>query len=111
MKKQLYFYITTNTNMTVLYCGVTNSLWHRLIEHYLGNQKTFAGRFRCYNLNYYEEFDIPMDAIDREKEVKKWSRKKKELLIATMNPDWHFLNLEFFDYWPPPKEDLHSRGE
>ena len=90
-----------------------NSLWHRLIEHFInrGNPNSFAGKYYCYNLIYYEEFDNPRDAIDREKEVKKWNRKKKENLIGDLNPNWDFLNLEFFDLWPPNEEDLCSRGD
>jgi putative endonuclease len=43
-------------------------------------------------------------AIAREKEIKKWSRLKKEALIALKNPDWHFLNKEICGAWPPSKE-------
>ena len=83
-------YITTNPAKTVLYVGVTNSLSIRMQQHFenRGTRKSFAGRFYCYNLIYWERFDRPMDAIDREKEVKKWNRKKKEALINTLNPRW-----------------------
>ena len=89
-----YFYIITNKNRTVLYCGITNNLSARLKEHESsqGNRKTFAGRYNCYYLLYYEGFDFVPDAIRREKEVKKWSRIKKELLINSLNPGWLFLN-------------------
>ena len=67
------FYITSNWNKHVLYCGVTNDLSQRVIEHYLtrGENKTFAGRCFCYWLVYYEDFQYVDDAIAREKEVKK----------------------------------------
>ncbi len=93
-----YFYITTNSSKTVLYCGITNSLEHRIVEHYLarGIPKTFTGH-SCYFLIYYEEYDYVEDAISREKEVKKWNRMKKERLIESMNPEKSFLNGELFD--------------
>ena len=96
-----YFYITTNKNKTVLYCGMTNNLSARLKEHETseGNRRTFAGRYNCYFLIYYEGFDFVRDAIRREKEIKKWSRLKKELLIDNLNPGRHFLNNdEAFDH-------------
>ena len=97
-----YFYITTNPNRTVLYCGMTNNLPQRVIEHYLtrGNQKTFAGKYYCYFLIYYEKFGYVHDAIAREKEVKKWRREKKESLIRSFNQELKFLNFELFDKWP-----------
>ena len=61
------------------------------------NKKTFAGKYNCYNLIYYEHFDYIQDAIDREKEIKGWTRKKKKALISSLNPDWRFLNDELED--------------
>jgi len=91
-----YVYITTNPTKTVLYIGVTNDLTRRLYEHFenKGNKNTFAGKFYCYNLVYYEHFTHINSAIAREKEIKKWRREKKEALIASLNPDWKFLNEE-----------------
>lgn len=91
-----YVYIVTNPVKTVLYVGVTNDLTRRLAEHFenKGNKKTFAGKYYCYNLVYYEHFTHIDHAIAREKEIKKWRREKKELLIATENPEWKFLNEE-----------------
>ena len=69
-KIHLYFiYIVTKPERTVLYTGVTNCLDSRLAVHYFnkGNPKTFAGKFYCYNLIYYEEFQFVNDAIAREK--------------------------------------------
>ena len=83
---------------------MTNDLESRLIEHFLnkGQAKTFAGRYFCYNLIYYEKHHSPQAAIDREKEIKDWNRKKKELLIDTFNPNRNFLNSEIME-WPPEK--------
>ena len=106
-----YIYILTNYNKTVLYTGVTNYLPQRLIEHYLkrGNQGSFTGKYNCFYLLYYESYKYVFDAIDREKEIKGWSRKKKGNLINTENPHWHFLNSTLME-WPPAK-DAKSRGK
>jgi putative endonuclease len=91
-----YINITTNPVKTVLYVGVTNDLTRRLSEHFenKGNKRTFAGKYYCYNLVYYEHFTHIDQAIAREKEIKKWRREKKELLIASVNAEWRFLNEE-----------------
>ena len=86
-----YVYITTNP---VLYTGVTNNLDRRLAEHFenRGKPETFADKYYCDNLIYYEHFSDINQAIEREKEIKKWRREKKEALINSFNPEWKFLN-------------------
>ena len=98
-----FLYIITNPDKTVLYTGVTNSLCRRIQEHYLnrGNSETFAGKYFCYNLLYYEHFTYVNNAIERETQIKKWGRSKKEALIETTNPQWLFLNKEVCEDWPP----------
>ncbi len=102
-------YILTNFKKTTLYIGVTNDLGQRLIEHYLsrGKKSSFAGRYHCYYLLYYENHESPMAAIEREKELKKWRREKKEQLIDTFNPKRLFLNSDITPW--PPENDLKSR--
>jgi len=91
-----YVYITTNPTKTALYVGVTNDLNRRLFEHTenKGNKGSYAGKYYCHNLIYYEHFTNINYAIEREKEIKKWSRKKKTDLIDSINPTWRFLNQE-----------------
>ncbi|GGH03039.1 GIY-YIG nuclease family protein [Mucilaginibacter phyllosphaerae] len=91
-----YVYITTNHDKTVLYIGVTNDLNRRLYEHreHKGTGKSFTAKYYCYNLVYYEHFSKIEYAIEREKEIKKWRREKKNALIKATNPDWKFLNNE-----------------
>ena len=103
-------YIVTNPGKTVLYTGVTNDLGQRLVEHYSerGRKDSFAGRYYCYNLLYYETYDNPDDAIFREKQIKDLSRSGKEQLIAEMNPNWEFLNSQILD-WPPRLDEIFSR--
>src|SRR5688572_17028207 len=97
MRYHNYFvYITTNPAKTTLYVGVTNDPERRLYEHIIStiDKKSFAGKYNCINLVYYEYFDSIQDAIDREKALKKWRREKKEKLIAGFNPEWRVLNAE-----------------
>lgn len=67
-----YVYITSNPGKTTFYIGVTNNLYRRLAEHYenRGKAGSFAGKYYCYNLLYYEEVQFIQDAIAREKELK-----------------------------------------
>ena len=94
-----YVYITTNPAKTVLYIGVTNDICVRLRQHKenKGTRKSFTGQYYCYNLVYYEHFSQIKHAIEREKEIKKWRREKKNALIASLNPDWVFLNNQVGD--------------
>jgi putative endonuclease len=72
-EREYYVYIITNKLKTVLYTGVTNDLCQRIIEHYLnrGRPETFAGRYNCHFLLYYECFGYIEDAIARGKGNKK----------------------------------------
>ena len=93
MKNHRYFvYILTNKNKTVLYVGLTNNLERRLHEHITGKFKGFTSRYNCHYLIYFEEFNNVNSAIAREKYIKDWSRKKKDALINSVNPEWQFLN-------------------
>ena len=96
MKQHNYFvYILTNLYKTVLYIGVTNNLEVRIEQHHNGkNAKSFTKKYMCFYLVYYERYQYINDAIDREKELKGWSRAKKEALIRQENPNWRFLNDE-----------------
>lgn len=96
MWNQNYFtYITTNPRKTVFYIGVTNDLERRLTEHYInrGKPETFAGKYYCYNLLYYERHHKMAHAIEREKEIKLMSREEKEELIKAENPAMLFLKI------------------
>jgi putative endonuclease len=91
-----YVYITTNPARTVLYTGMTNDLVRRLAEHYESRGKPghFAGKYFCYQLLYWEHFRYVYHAIEREKQIKGWTRQKKNELISSFNPEWRFLNEE-----------------
>ncbi|MFN0730188.1 GIY-YIG nuclease family protein [Polaribacter gochangensis] len=89
-----YVYIITNKNKTVLYIGVTNELKTRLYYHANpeANSKHFSHKYNCKYLVYFEHYQKIDIAIEREKQLKRWNRKKKEFLINLKNPDWIFLN-------------------
>ena len=82
-----YVYIMSNTSNTVLYIGMTNDLARRVREHKSGAIPGFTQKYNCHKLVYYEEFSEVNQAIDREKQLKKWSRIKKDMLIDEKNRD------------------------
>ena len=101
--KSYYVYIVTNKTRTVVYTGITNHLERRILEHYLdrGNTKSFAGRYKCHHVVFFDWFDDIDQAIAFEKRIKGKSRKWKNDLIEEHNPDWDSLNHHLFGYWPP----------
>ena len=94
MKHRYWVYILTNKNKTTLYVGVTRGLEIRVEQHTnnAGKLKTFAGRYNCHHLVYFEEFKYIDKAIKREKQLKAWPRADKVALIEGVNPDWVFLD-------------------
>ena len=91
MHKALYVYLLANKHNNVLYTGVTNDLIRRVYEH---KNKMVAGFTKKYNVDrlvYYEVCSEIIVAIEREKQIKGWSRKKKHALIHALNPQWNDL--------------------
>ena len=111
-KHNYYIYIVTNHARSAIYIGVTNNLIFRIKQHKenRGLQQTWAGRKHCYHLVYYEWFQYINDAIKREKELKGWSRKKKNALIASMNPKWNFLEAEVWKLWVGKKWNVIQKS-
>ena len=99
MEKGGAIYIMTNKHNTTLYVGVTADLHSRITDH---REKIFPKSFTAkYNLDkivYYELFHSIEEAIDREKQIKAGSRKKKEALINVLNPEWKDL-YDVIKYW------------
>jgi putative endonuclease len=88
--KQCCIYITTNKSGT-LYIGVTSNLKKRIWEHKNKILDGFTKKYDVNNLIYFEQTENIMSAIEREKQLKKWSRQKKINLISRMNPRWKDL--------------------
>ena len=83
-----YVYMMSNISNTVLYTGVTNDLERRIVEHRTPDEKSFTTRYNCHKLVYFEEFSSIVEAISREKQIKSWNRKRKNLLVDRANPNW-----------------------
>ena len=91
MSKQYYIYITSSTNNSVFYTGFTNDLVRRMFEHKNKLLKGYTSRYNLDKLLYYEECSDPLNAILREKQIKKYSQKKKIDLIQKKNPGMYDL--------------------
>lgn len=92
----MYIYMVSSENGNALYTGVTRNLKRRLYEHIIGKYDGFTKRYKAHKLVYYEVFEDPSHAILREKQLKRWSRKKKNLLVRTKNPNWEDLGKKLF---------------
>ncbi|MEQ9297859.1 MAG: GIY-YIG nuclease family protein [Cyclobacteriaceae bacterium] len=85
-------YILTSKRNSTLYIGVTSDLLSRMVEHREKKYpKSFSARYNLNKLVYYQAFHSIEEAIDREKQLKAGSRKKKMDLINGLNPDWNDL--------------------
>ncbi|MGY1520981.1 GIY-YIG nuclease family protein [Luteimonas sp. A482] len=95
-KEHRYFvYILTNRSRKVMYIGMTNDLGRRLHEHRTHAVAGFTAKYRVETLVSFEEtFDV-LAALEREKQLKKWRREKKNALVASMNPQWRDLGVDF----------------
>jgi putative endonuclease len=78
-----------------LYVGLTNNLVRRVYEHQHHLIDGFTKKYDCHKLVYFEHFNYIDDAINREKQIKRWRRQKKQDLIKTINPGWKDLSLEW----------------
>ena len=91
--RQYFIYILASKKNGTLYIGVTNSLERRIGEHKNKlNPNCFTARYDINLLVYYETFQYINDAIDREKQLKKWNRQWKINLIEEENKDWKDLS-------------------
>ncbi len=86
-----YIYIMSNPSHSVVYIGVTNNLERRVAEHKAHAVPGFTDTYNAVELVYFEEGPSIEEAIRREKQLKSWSRAKKNRLIESMNPDWRDL--------------------
>ena len=90
-KRHCYFVYIVASKSRVLYIGMTNGLERRVWEHKNDLIDGFSKQYRCHRLVYFESFDDVKNAIDREKQLKRWNRTKKVWLIEQMNPTWEDL--------------------
>jgi putative endonuclease len=83
-----YVYILTNWNNNVLYTGVTNDLVRRVYEHKNSLVAGFTKKYNVHKLVYFEETNDIRSAIQREKQIKRLLKIKKQELINAKNPKW-----------------------
>lgn len=85
---QYYVYLLTNWNNKVMYIGVTNNLNRRVYEHKNELVDGFTKKYHVHKLVYFETTTDVKAAIEREKQLKGWTREKKNALVNNMNPEW-----------------------
>jgi putative endonuclease len=90
-----YVYMMTNWNNKVLYTGITNDLERRVYEHKNKLVEGFTKKYNVTKLVYFTETSDVMAAIEREKQIKGWTRQKKNGLVESINPRWEDLSLTF----------------
>jgi putative endonuclease len=83
-----FCYIMTNRPRGVLYVGVTSNLPRRAYEHRMGLLDGFTSRYGLTRLVHYEQYSMIVDAIQREKTIKRWTRAWKIELVEKDNPGW-----------------------
>ena len=86
-----WFYILANKRNGTIYCGSTDDIGRRMVEHRTHAFAGFTSRYGVTMLVYYTHHDLLMDARAREYRVKKWRRAWKIALIESANPDWRDL--------------------
>ncbi len=87
----MHVYLMATRKDGTLYLGVTRDLVRRVYQHKNKTLKGFTSRYDVDRLVWFETYDDPVNAITREKEVKKWRRDWKIQLINQSNPDWRDL--------------------
>jgi putative endonuclease len=92
--RQYYVYILSSFTRT-LYIGVTNNLQRRLFEHQRKQVPGFTAKYNVNRLVHYEAFSNVWDALAREKQLKSWSRRRKEQLIESTNPQWEDVSVQW----------------
>jgi putative endonuclease len=98
MERGGYVYILTNINHRVLYIGVTSNLKNRMHEHKMKfYPKSFASKYNCTILIYFESYASIEEAIAREKQLKNWKRIWKIELIKKVNPNFIALHSDDYD--------------
>ena len=95
MRDQTYYVYIVSTLSRTLYPGVTNDLQRRIFEHNERRPGSFTARYNVNRLVYYEELRNINEAITREKELKRLTRRRKIELIDSINPDWRDLSLDW----------------
>ncbi|MES2749914.1 MAG: GIY-YIG nuclease family protein [Pseudomonadota bacterium] len=86
-----WVYILASAPGGTLYVGMTNDLVRRMYEHREGFADGFTRKYGIKTLVYFESHDTAIGAIQREKNIKHWSREWKIDLVVRDNPSWRDL--------------------
>jgi putative endonuclease len=89
-----YVYLMASCLNGTLYCGVTNDLLRRVVEHRQGKAEGFTSKYGVSQLVWFEQHSDIHEAILREKRIKKWNRDWKIALIEAENREWRDLAVE-----------------
>lgn len=95
-KYEYFVYIMASISK-VLYIGVTNNIYRRSLEHKQSLNKGFTQKYNCHKLIHYESYDDIYEAIEREKQLKRWRREKKVKLIERDNLYWNDLSNGWYE--------------
>ncbi len=88
---EYHVYILASRQNGTLYVGITNDIIKRVFQHKNDHVEGFTARYRIHRLVWYESCLDVREAIAREKQLKKWTRKWKLALIEKSNPQWRDL--------------------
>ncbi|HEY4031131.1 MAG TPA: GIY-YIG nuclease family protein [Caulobacteraceae bacterium] len=90
-------YIMASGRNGTLYVGVTSKLGLRVEQHKFGIFGGFSNTYGCKTLVWYERHGAMLEAIRREKQIKRWRRDWKLTLIEAANPEWRDLSEAWFE--------------
>ena len=102
-------YIMASGRIGTLYVGVTSTLGARVEQHKLGTFEGFSKTYGCKWLVWYERHTTMIEALQREKRIKRWRREWKLALIEAENPDWRDLSDDWFDVPEGPLSWMQQR--
>ena len=89
---EYYVYILSDALNRTVYVGVTRNLVRRVYEHKHNlDTHSFTAKYNIHKLVYYEITSDVRAAIEREKQIKSWSRRRKNELVSSVNPTWSEL--------------------
>jgi putative endonuclease len=108
-KQDHHYYVYIAASRThVLYCGMTDSIQRRVEEHRHSLIPGFTETYQCNRLVWFEHHQYVLNAIDREKQIKRWRRAKKIWLIEQTNPTWADLSEAWRQETAGPSTALRS---
>ena len=105
MRENCYFTYIVASKSRTLYVGMTSDLLKRIFQHKQKTYKGFSATYNCNRLVWFEQFADVSDAIQREKQLKGWTRAKKIALIQSTNPTWEDLSKDWY-----PHKDLSPQA-